>query len=55
MAKTRKSMEKKTLNFPDDVRTFNKGRVELATVGTVTFGRANLEPGGNGLSPLSRL
>ena len=24
MAKTRKSMEKKTLNSPDDVRTFDK-------------------------------
>jgi len=45
MAKTRKSMEKKTLNSPDDVRTFDKGKVELARVGTVTFGRATLEPG----------
>ena len=45
MAKTSKSMEKKTLNSPDDVRTFDKGKVELARVGTVTFGRATLEPG----------
>ena len=45
MVKTRKSMEKKTLSSPDDVRTFDKGKVELATVGTVTFGRASLEPG----------
>jgi hypothetical protein len=45
MATTRKSMERKTLNSPDDVRTFDKGKVELATVGTVTFGRASLEPG----------
>jgi hypothetical protein len=55
MAKTSKSMEKKTLNSPDDVRTFDKGKVELATVGTVTFGRASLSRGGNGRSPLSRL
>ena len=45
MAMTRKSIEKKTLNSPDDVITFDKGKVELATVGTVTFGRASLEPG----------
>ena len=31
-------MQKKTLNTPDEVRT-------LATVGTVTFGRASLQPG----------
>ena len=45
MAKQIRSMQKKTLNTPDDVRTFDKGKVELATVGTVTFGRADLEPG----------
>jgi hypothetical protein len=43
--KTIRSMQKKTLNTPDEVRTFDKGKVELATVGTVTFGRANFEPG----------
>ncbi len=45
MAKQTKSMQKKTLNAPDEVRTFDKGKVELATVGTVTFGRASLQPG----------
>ena len=45
MAKQIRSMQKKTLNTPDEVRTFDKGKVELATVGTVTFGRANFEPG----------
>jgi len=45
MAKQTKAMQKKTLNAPDEVRTFDKGKVELATVGTVTFGRANLQPG----------
>lgn len=37
MAKQIRSMQKKTLNTPDEVRTFDKGKVELATVGTVTF------------------
>jgi hypothetical protein len=32
-------------NAPDEVRTFDKGKVELATVGTVTFGRASFQPG----------
>ena len=45
MAKQIKSIQKKTLNTPDEVRTFDKGKVELATVGTVTFGRASFEPG----------
>ena len=45
MAKQTKSMQKKTLNAPDEIRTFDKGKVELATVGTVTFGRASLQPG----------
>ena len=45
MAKQTQSMEKKTLNAPDQVRTFDKGRVELATVGTVIFGRASFQPG----------
>jgi hypothetical protein len=45
MAKQTKSIQKKTLNAPDEVRTFDKGKVELATVGTVTFGRASFQPG----------
>src|SRR6266550_6193082 len=45
MAKQTKSIQKKTLNAPDEVRTFDKGKVELATVGSVTFGRASFEPG----------
>jgi hypothetical protein len=56
MAKQIRSMQKKTLNTPDEVRTFDKGKVELATVGTVTFGRAPISSrGGNGPSRLSRL
>ncbi len=45
MAKKAKTIQKKTLNFPDDVRNFDKGKVELATIGGITFGRASFEPG----------
>ena len=38
-------MKKKSLNLPDETRSFPKGKVELVTVGGVTFGRATLEPG----------
>jgi hypothetical protein len=38
-------MQKKALSQPDEVRTFDKGRLELVTLGGVTFGRATLEPG----------
>jgi len=40
-----KAMEKKTLNSPDETRTFEKGKVELASLGGITFGWANFEPG----------
>ena len=38
-------MEKKSLNSPDETRTFPLGRVELVNAGGITFGRATLEPG----------
>jgi len=38
-------MEKKTLSAPDEKRSFDKGQVELVTLGGVTFGRATLQPG----------
>ena len=38
-------MQSKDLSKPDEVRTFDKGKVELVTLGGVTFGRATLEPG----------
>ena len=38
-------MEKKTLSTPDEKRSFDKGQVELVTLGGVTFGRAPLQPG----------
>ncbi len=39
------AMKKKNLARPDEVRTFDKGKVELAALGGVTFGRATLLPG----------
>ena len=38
-------IESKNLAKPDEKRSFDKGRVELASIGGVTFGRATLEPG----------
>jgi hypothetical protein len=38
-------MEKKTLSAPDEKRSFEKGKLELVTLGGVTFGRATLQPG----------
>ncbi len=38
-------MQKKNLSRPEEVREFEKGRVELVTLGEVTFGRATLQPG----------
>jgi len=40
-----KPLEKKSLNSPDETRTFPRGKVEMATVGGVTFGRATFDPG----------
>lgn len=38
-------MQKKNLGQADEVRSFDKGKLELVTVGDVTFGRATLQPG----------
>jgi hypothetical protein len=38
-------MEKKTLSAPEEKRSFDKGQLELVTLGGVTFGRATLQPG----------
>ena len=38
-------MQSKALSKPDELRTFDKGKVELVTLGGVTFGRATLQPG----------
>ena len=38
-------MQKKNFSHPDETRIFEKGRVDLITLGGVTFGRATFEPG----------
>jgi len=38
-------IQKKTLSRPDEARDFDKGKVEVVTLGGVTFGRATLKPG----------
>ena len=38
-------MQSKTLSKPDETRTFPKGKLELVTLGGVTFGRGTFEPG----------
>ena len=45
MAQTVGKIERKSFNVPDEVRTFEKGRVELTTVDGVSIGRATFEPG----------
>ncbi|MCL4500953.1 MAG: cupin domain-containing protein [Deltaproteobacteria bacterium] len=37
--------KRKTFDQPDQFRTFEKGKLELITLGGVTFGRATLQPG----------
>ena len=39
------TMGSKSLNTPDEVRTFAKGKVEVITLGEATIGRATFEPG----------
>jgi hypothetical protein len=38
-------MQSKNLAKPDELRTFDKGKLELVTIGGVIFGRATLQPG----------
>ena len=40
-----KKMEAKSFGVPDEVRKFDKGRVELVNIGGATIGRAIFEPG----------
>jgi hypothetical protein len=39
------TMKKKSFFQPDEIRTFDKGKLELVSVGAITFGRATLQPG----------
>jgi hypothetical protein len=38
-------MQKKNLSKPDEKRNFEKGQVEVVSLGGVEFGRATLQPG----------
>jgi quercetin dioxygenase-like cupin family protein len=38
-------MQKKALSTPEEKRSFDKGQLELVTLGGVTFGRVTFEPG----------
>ena len=38
-------MQKKKLAEPDELRVFDKGKLELVSLGGVTFGRATFQPG----------
>ena len=40
-----KKMETKSFGVPDEVRKFDKGKVELVNIGGATIGRAVFEPG----------
>ena len=40
-----KKMETKSFGVPDEVRKFDKGKVELVNIGGATVGRAVFEPG----------
>jgi hypothetical protein len=40
-----KKMEVKSLDAPEEVRTFDKGKLELIKIGGATVGRAVFEPG----------
>jgi hypothetical protein len=35
----------KSIQSPDETRTFDKGHVDLVTVGDLVFGKATFEPG----------
>jgi len=45
MPQTIGKVESKSLNAPEEVRAFEKGKLELVTVDGVTIGRATFQPG----------
>ncbi len=45
MQKLMEKFEVKSLNSPEEVRTFDKGKVELVKIGGAVIGRALFEPG----------
>ena len=42
---TATKMQKKSLNSPDEVRTFDKGKIEIVNFGDVVIGKSTFEPG----------
>jgi len=38
-------MQKKSMNSPDETRTFDKGKLELTKIGDTSIGKMYLEPG----------
>jgi len=40
-----KSLEKKSLEVPDEIREFPKGKVELVSIENVSFGKGTFQPG----------
>ena len=38
-------MQKKSMNSPDETRTFDKGKFELTKIGDASIGKMYLEPG----------
>jgi hypothetical protein len=40
-----KTMEQKSLNKPEETRSFPNGKLEIVKVGEYTFGRATFQPG----------
>jgi hypothetical protein len=45
MQTSAEKFESKSLNMPEEVRKFDKGKVELVNVAGATIGRATFEPG----------
>ena len=45
MQASSEKFESKSLNMPEEVRKFDKGKVELVSVAGATIGRATFEPG----------
>lgn len=39
------NLQKKSLDNPDEVWTFEKGKLEVVDLGDVVIGRSTLEPG----------
>jgi hypothetical protein len=45
MPTSAEKFESKSLNLPEEVRKFDKGKVELVSIAGATIGRATFEPG----------